>query len=98
MLTILSLPRMLGLASLAVSLAIPVVAIERPTIWVQRSDREAILEKIENHDWAARLYTELKDRSDALVCFGQQDSALVTAEFLDRDEESLCALGAKPRK
>ena len=40
---------------------------DRPTIWVQASDRAAILKKIEDYPWAASLYAELKSRADATV-------------------------------
>ena len=48
-------------------------AVERPTIWVQASDRDAILEKTEQHEWAARLYTELKARSDEALNLYEPD-------------------------
>lgn len=51
----------------AVCAAVPALALERPTIWVQASDREAILQKIDDHEWAQQLFTELKKRADAAV-------------------------------
>lgn len=42
-------------------------SLERPFIWVQNSDKEAILEKIVSEEWAQSLFEALKLRADAAV-------------------------------
>lgn len=58
---------------LASSLVTSSLAAERPNIWVKASDRDAILQKIENQDWAASLYKELKKRADTALATYEPD-------------------------
>jgi hypothetical protein len=44
-----------------------------PRIWVTPSDRDALLDKIENHAYATALYEQLKARADAAVSRHQAD-------------------------
>jgi hypothetical protein len=38
--------------------------LERPFIWVKASERDGILKKVENNDWAKELFNTLKERAD----------------------------------
>lgn len=51
-----------GLAILFTLLVITGKAQERPFIWVKQSERETILEKIEDQPWAASFYNSLLNR------------------------------------
>jgi hypothetical protein len=46
---------------------------EHPRIWVSSADREAIVDKIENKDWAASMYAQLFARVDPVVSKHQAD-------------------------
>jgi len=63
--------RLLGIFAFAC--AVSLQAIDRPTIWVQPGDRSAILEKVENQEWASRLYKELKKRADEALDLYEPD-------------------------
>ncbi|MCF8362661.1 MAG: heparinase II/III-family protein [Prolixibacteraceae bacterium] len=52
----------LGLLFIALSIHLP--AKERPFIWVQQNEREAILKKIENQEWAGKIYSKFIDDLD----------------------------------
>ena len=44
-----------------------------PRIWVTPADRDSILEKIENHSYAADLFQQLKERADEALSRHQDD-------------------------
>jgi hypothetical protein len=48
--------------------------VDNPTIWVQSSDRQEILDKIANYEWAGSLFAKMKERADGVVAEHQADT------------------------
>jgi hypothetical protein len=46
---------------------------ERPFIWINNSEKPAILEKIEKQAWAGKIYKDFLDRIDQDIRFHQTD-------------------------
>lgn len=66
----LSLPAFFLLGSTALSGS---VTADHPHIWVSATEREAILDKIANEDWASSLFNQLRERIDPVVDAHQAD-------------------------
>ena len=48
-------------------------SLERPFIWIQAKERQALVEKINSEEWAGSLFARLKERADAAVGLYETD-------------------------
>ncbi|HKK81986.1 MAG TPA: hypothetical protein VJ909_07050, partial [Prolixibacteraceae bacterium] len=74
----------LGVLFIVLSIHLP--AKERPFIWVQKNEREAILEKIENHEWAHEIYTDfIDDLNDKIKAYKKNSSKYLMGMPFNRE-------------
>ena len=55
---------------------------DHPHILVNQQDRKAILEKIRNQDWAAKIFTEMKSRLNTYVTRHKKDPEWILSRYL----------------
>ncbi len=63
----------LAMILLGTSILAGSVTADHPRIWVSATERNAIIDKIDNEDWAASMYTQLLERVDPVVAEHQAD-------------------------
>ena len=76
-------------------------SLEHPVIWVTESEKAAILEKIEQHEWAQSIVSQLHERVDDKLARHQKNpEAILKAipEFAENDHQHNDPSGMKPAR